>query len=110
MSAPVYTVRVLDYPGYLDEEIFPVGPGHQFVICAMTARPDNSSGHWAPTTSQVLVENVTTGVTIWSLPPIPVDWATFQWQGRYVLQYGEELGVFSPGWDVTITAYDLTLP
>jgi len=110
MARNVYTVRVIDYPAYLAASVSPVEIESQWIIHHMTATPNLDSVNWENWNSPLLVRNGTTEVAIWRLAPMQGVLATFHWVGRYVLEYGEELQIAAPGWDVSITAYSLALP
>lgn len=110
MARNVYTVRVIEVPDTETFEGAVVPVGFQYVISNINATSNPESGAWSTFSNAIVVANLTTGDTIWTVSPIPDIFLTLQWKGRYVLEYGELLGVFCTGWQVAITAYSLELP
>lgn len=110
MARNVYTVRVVEANDIDYVELEPVPIESQFIISHMTASSIPGSDNWGSFANPVNVVNLSTGCLIWTIQPIPPISLTMFWSGRYVLEYGEQLAIIAPGWDVAVTAYSLALP
>lgn len=112
MGSPrVYTVRVIDSPADIGStEFSPVPIESQYIICRMTWVARTGSTGWTTRPYQAGLYNITNDIAVYQTPPGILANISLPWEGRYVLQYGEILFLDASGWDVSITAYSLSLP
>ena len=112
MGTPrVYTVRVIDSPaGIGSTEFSPVPIESQFIIRNMTWTARLDSTFWPPPEGNQGLYNETNDIWVYQPPTGMIANISLTWEGRYVLKYGETLILDSQGWDVSVTAYQLSLP